>query len=359
MSAAIRALKLMGDPHNEASDEDSDLEDLINFLAGSRKDVKLQALAIILGLTGSHEGIDRLKKKLEKLLVFLLRLIPVQEADAISKKISEDTLSSLVNLSNDPEVLKRMLASKTVARVMDYIREGSTPHHKLIAMLLCNLTVDEEGCSHLLQLGQDKLEGLNMAILIKKFENSGIMWEEGTDDPYEHIAAVLTNVTRLKQGRTLLLQPGRGLLQALVAQLKSPSEMRRRGAAGALKNIFMALEEDGTIEAVTTDPLMLEKLLEPINGLDPKEKDDSVRQAIAECLLALASCRQGRVALWKVKGPEILRKGYEFEECPPVCHAMELTADLFMSNQGELEAEQNDKGKKDDGSDPASEAAQT
>ena len=30
------------------------------------------------------------------------------------------------------------------------------------AMLLCNLTASEEGCRELLQLGQDKLEGLNM-----------------------------------------------------------------------------------------------------------------------------------------------------------------------------------------------------
>ena len=328
----------MGD-HQNASSEDSDLDDLVNFLAGGRMDVKQMALSIILGLTGSHEGIDRLKKKLEKLLVLLLRLIPIQGSDDASKKISEDTLSSLVNLSNDPEVMKKMIASKTIARVMDYIREGSTPHHKLIAMLLCNLTVDEEGATHLLQLGQDKLEGLNMAILIKKFVMTGVMWEEGKEDSYEHIAAVMTNVTRIKQGRMLLLQPGRGLLQALVAQLKSPSEMRKRGAAGALKNIFMAMEKDNTVEAVTSDPLMLEKMLEPINGQDPEEKDNSVRQAIAESLLALASCKQGRVALWKVKGPDLLRKGYELEECPEVCRAMELTADLFMSNQGELEAQ--------------------
>ena len=29
-------------------------------------------------------------------------------------------------------------------------------------MLLCNLTVSDEGCRDLLQLGQEKLEGLNM-----------------------------------------------------------------------------------------------------------------------------------------------------------------------------------------------------
>ena len=29
-------------------------------------------------------------------------------------------------------------------------------------MLLCNLTASDDGCKDLLQLGQDKLEGLNM-----------------------------------------------------------------------------------------------------------------------------------------------------------------------------------------------------
>ena len=50
-----------------------------------------------------------------------------------------------------------------------------------------------------------------------------------------------------------------------------------------------------------------------------------------------------------VKGPDLLRKGYELEECPPVCHAMELTADLFMSNQGELEdyLKADDQGKQE------------
>ena len=146
-----------------SSSNDADLEDLINFLAGTRQDVKQMALGIILGLTGSHEGIDRLKKRMDKLLVFLLRLIPLQEVDEASKKISEDTLSSLVNLSNDPEIMKKMLDSKTIGRVMDYIREGSTPHHKLLSMLLTNLTVEEEGAGALLQLGQDKLEGLHVS----------------------------------------------------------------------------------------------------------------------------------------------------------------------------------------------------
>lgn len=42
-------------------------------------------------------------------------------------------------------------------------------------------------------------------------------------DAYEHIATVLPNVTRFPAGRRLLLQPGRGLLQALASQVGLPA----------------------------------------------------------------------------------------------------------------------------------------
>ncbi len=54
------------------------------------------------------------------------------------------------------------------------------------------------------------------AVLLKKFVMSGFSWSEGDEDPYAHVAAILTNVTRMKAARELLLQPGRGLLQVCV-----------------------------------------------------------------------------------------------------------------------------------------------
>ncbi len=53
------------------------------------------------------------------------------------------------------------------------------------------------------------------AVLLKWFVVSAmsLMGSEGEEDTYEHIALVLTNVTRRRKGRELLLQPGRGLLQ--------------------------------------------------------------------------------------------------------------------------------------------------
>jgi len=76
----------------------------------------------------------------------------------------------------------------------------------------------------------------------------------GQPDPYQHIAALLTNTTRLQQGRQVLLQPGRGFLQALAAQLQPGCSLQRRqGCSGALKNVCISAEvgsERGAVGAV-------------------------------------------------------------------------------------------------------------
>ena len=70
---------------------------------------------------------------------------------------------------------------------------------------------------------------------------------------YEHVATILPNVTRFAAGRRLLLQPGRGLLQALASQLRSGSELRRRGCAGAIKNCCFSCEADGTAADIAAE----------------------------------------------------------------------------------------------------------
>ena len=47
-----------------------------------------------------------------------------------------------------------------------------------------------------------------------------------------------------------------------------------------------------------------------------------------------AQTEAGRAALWKVNAPTLLAKGYEYEEHPGVCQAMESAAEVFMANGG-------------------------
>lgn len=211
-------------------------------------------------------------------------------------------------------------------------------------------------------------------------------------DAYEHVATVLPNVTRFEAGRRLLLQPGRGLLQALASQLRSPSELRRRGCAGALKNCCFSCEADGTADDIAaetevsrrgqpvgTAPLSalqanqrretspthrpclqsvrfaaapltrhrglaihppsrpptqqaVSAILDVLCGITAKEEDAAVREALAEAVLCLARHGGARKQLWAADAPTLLQKGYEFEENPTVCACMEATAELFLAD---------------------------
>ena len=66
-------------------------------------------------------------------------------------------------------------------------------------------------------MGRGALEGFSVAVLLKHFLAPVA---PGQADAYEHVATVLPNVTRIAAGRKLLLQPGRGLLQALASQVR-------------------------------------------------------------------------------------------------------------------------------------------
>ena len=76
------------------------------------------------------------------------------------------------------------------------------------------------------------------AILLKRFMQP----PQPPGDAFAHVGSILVNLTRLKAARTLLLQPGRGLLGALQTQLHSPELLRRQGAAGTLRNVCFSAE---------------------------------------------------------------------------------------------------------------------
>lgn len=79
---------------------------------------------------------------------------------------------------------------------------------------------------------------MRRAVLLKRF----MQQPEPLGDPFAHVASILVNLTRLRAARSLLLQPGRGLLGALGTQLHSALLLRRQGAAGTLRNVCFSAE---------------------------------------------------------------------------------------------------------------------
>ncbi|KAG2501293.1 hypothetical protein HYH03_001093 [Edaphochlamys debaryana] len=303
----------------------TELEELVSFLDDSRPDVRAMSAEIVSGLAATTDGIDKLKPVQKQLVTKLFRAVGMG-GDACRK-----SLVALVNMSHAPDVADLLLELNVVDRVMEFVRDNM-PHTDLLTSLLANVTLSDQGCRSMLQIGRGPLEGLHMAVLLKKFVTSGVTLSPGEPDPYEHVASVLTNVTRLPEARKLLLQPGRGLLAALVAQLQSWNALRRLGSSGAVKNCVLSAESDGTLDAVLADKVVIEHMLRPINGQPPLEKEDTVRECMAEAVAMLAGTAQGRDVLWDAGAPEALRKGYEDEHHPGVCTAMERAAELFLSH---------------------------
>ena len=110
----------------------------------------------------------------------------------------------------------------------------------------------------------------------------------GEADKMEHIAAILTNVTRLKPGRALLLEPGRGFIEALVAQLKSSNLLRRQGCAAAFRNCCFSAEVRKVLPAYGLAAAMLGDSAVSPTSLSPKPALVAGRAFSAKTIMVFA-----------------------------------------------------------------------
>lgn len=88
-----------------------------------------------------------------------------------------------------------------------------------------------------------------------------------------------------------------------------------------------------------TERHWLLQVLSRLSGDDDgkgRESNEHIREALAEAILYLAQSNKGRKALWDLDAPQLLRRGYEYEEHIATCEAMEQTAQLFLQDSGQL-----------------------
>eukprot|EP00899_Mesostigma_viride_P000827 jgi/Mesvir1/10745/Mv13816-RA.1 len=194
----------------------TEIKELVEFLSDPRVEICRQAVDIVLGLTGSDPGLARLIPELEQLLVSLGKLLGHKD-----EGISRAALSTLVNLAGDLDTASQMAA--VVPRLMELVKAKGYAHKGLCFSALANITRDVEGARALLQSGDEALQGLPLAYLVH-YCVGGAATGAAPRDPgealgSEHAGHVLVNVTRLKGGRALMLDPSRGLLLKLLPLL--------------------------------------------------------------------------------------------------------------------------------------------
>lgn len=301
----------------------SQVDELVTFLdPGTAEKVAKPALEIIEGLSGSMEGIGALRPASAKLSNNLLLAIP-------RPSLSRSAATCLVNLSQDSIHCKALITASACSRLITSVVEGKTSDHDLVTMTLSNLTRSTEGAEQALQVAQGAVEKSAMRKLLSMALSPGT-----SDVLYEHVAGVLCNITQHRAGRDLLVESSLHGLKAVVQMLTSASDIKRTGAAAAIKNVVMSAKEDDSFEQIIQEPDMLLKILAPINGVAPIEREASVRENVALSIGIIAQDEAGRQVLFDIGAPEIVKKGYEFEENSDVMQAMECIGRLFLGVSG-------------------------
>jgi len=146
------------------------------------------------------------------------------------------------------------------------------------------------------------------------------------NDEYQWISSILINITQLKEGRELLLEKSRHLLQNVIKYTSHPNLVRRRGVLGAIRN---CLFDKNSHPYLINDLDVITNLLDRIRGPEEfkedelegmpeslkhvsenKERDpDFECLALAvDCLLLMTSTLKGRDILRVKRAYEIIRE---------------------------------------------------
>ena len=147
------------------------------------------------------------------------------------------------------------------------------------------------------------------------------------DDEWKYVAGILANVTRLKEGRDILMDRRRGVLRSLLRELHSTSLIRRQGIARVVRNL--CFERQKTMWMITdSDVNILYHILKRLSGPEPlkegeedpsypelygneitREPDISIRKLMVDSLVLLASSsRNARDIMRKRKVYPIVRE---------------------------------------------------
>lgn len=260
---------------------------------------------------------------------FLCRMIG--DGDLV---LAKNAATALINFANDPAYLKSMIQKNVISRLLDGILEQANQAVELYAVLLSNVTRDEEGVAKLLQVG-DPLMGFYATKLTNLFlqpvniETAANTNAQTKDikpkDKFSWIASILLNVTSIQEGRKFFLEKQKPLFKALLAYIESPNIIRRRGILGFIRNclfesqyhewllgpevelmtlLLLPLRNSETYPADDT-ALMPLRLQAPSNK--PIESNLDCQKMIVDCLTLVATTPYGREFLRAKKAYPIVR----------------------------------------------------
>jgi hypothetical protein len=269
---------------------ETQLREVVEFLAHPRVDVQKEAFGLLSGLTASPSFGE---------LSSVLRATPVGKRVALfvaspNPDIALGALRSAVNISQDSQLLDQMLDARVVDSAMQGIREPTCRFRHLYAALLANVSVPAKGAGLVVQVDEGASAGTYLRQLLELLLQPPVRYgiaEKGqiNEDTFQFLASVFSNCAQLPSARTLIVDPRRGMLPRLLALLESPNEVRRLGGARLIRNLFM---DAGSHPLLLAPELgLVRRVLLPIAGPEPLDDDDKAGM-LPEVASALTPAKQ-------------------------------------------------------------------
>ncbi|XP_006635901.2 protein HGH1 homolog [Lepisosteus oculatus] len=324
---------------------DKEAQDLLGFLTPEmRPDVKGQATAYILGLTGTKDGCRYLRGKPD----FLKALLSLTSDASVA--VVKDCYHALINLSADETLHEPMVKEANVLpRLFHNLLDPEYAFADRICTILTNLSRHEKTCKAVFRVLQE--EGIGLAKIVEVFCTEGY----NAKASLHYLGPLLSNLTQLPETRQFILDKNRCVVQRLLPFTQyEASTVRRGGVVGTLRNCCFdyAYHEWLLSDAVDILPFLLlplagpEELSEEENEGLPvdlqylpedkkREEDPDIRQMLIETVLLLTATKTGRQILKDKNVYPIMREFHKWEKDPHVVSSCEKLVQVLIGDEPE------------------------
>ncbi|KAL8747022.1 MAG: hypothetical protein Q9184_007664, partial [Pyrenodesmia sp. 2 TL-2023] len=294
------------------------------------------------------------------------QLTPVKDLKLLVKDyapIAENTLTILINISTDPEILRSLAEDDAfLESVLARVTNPKEPNANLLSMLLANLA-KSDSLSRLLNLKRPAVPSLSSANtaldqLLDLF-NAGVHGKYNPLATYEYLVYVFADLAKFPTIATHLTSAPTPPLTLLLPHL-SPSSplLLRLATASCIRNTLLALPTP-TSTIPTLLPLLLPALLRPLIGPDPpftdeetallpeelqylgpeqkRETDVRVLEQVVESLYLLVGRggEEGKKGVKEGGSYAVLRELHLWVEDDGVRGCVERVVDVLMTEEGD------------------------
>jgi len=320
------------------------------LLPNQRMDVRAVALAQVLGLTGTDDGVATMRQ-CPQLLETLVTLL-LDKADVIAT----DACLALINLSADAATVPVLLQINIVNYLYKLIQDKESKQADKATQILSNLTRDLKSCNSVFSQMQDANIGIDTLITILCQENYNSGGQE-----MNYLGPVLSNLSQLPKVRTHILDRQKCVIQRLVAFTEySKSMVKRGGVVGTIRNCCFDTEAHDWLISDKVD--IVPRLVLPLAGpaadsitdeemeslpvdlqyLDDDKKIEPVvdiRIMLLESLTQLCATKFGREQIRDMNIYVILRELHKTEKDRSCLLAVENLVDILIKREDEINVE--------------------